>query len=102
MKKLRMPRAKKDLKWFTPDEVFGKVRKSKEFKDAYNEEMARLALAQAIRELRETRNFTQSAVAEKINMPQSVIARLESGRHSVSVDTLSKVAHALGKRVELV
>ena len=37
----------------------------------------------------------------EIDVP-SVIARLESGTHSVSVDTLSKVAHALGKQVELV
>lgn len=46
--------------------------------------------------------MTQAAVARKVDMPQSVIARLESGTHSVSVDTLSKVALALGKKVELV
>ena len=46
--------------------------------------------------------MTQAAVAREADMPQSVIARLESGTHSVSVATLSKVANALGKQVELV
>ncbi|OGG72785.1 hypothetical protein A3A38_03560 [Candidatus Kaiserbacteria bacterium RIFCSPLOWO2_01_FULL_53_17] len=90
------------MKWYTPEQVFGTARKTKTFKKAYAEEMARLKLAQAIRRTRESKRMTQAAVAQKINMPQSVIARLESGTHSVSVDTLSKVAHALGKQVELV
>ena len=69
---------------------------------AYAEEKARLDLAYAIRTSREAKKMTQKAVAHKANMPQSVIARLESGTHSVSVDTLNKVAHALGKQIELV
>jgi len=31
-----------------------------------------------------------------------VIARMESGEHSVSLDTLNKIATALGKEVQLV
>ena len=76
--------------------------KSKAFRKAYAEEKARLDLAYAIRTSREAKKMTQAAVAHKANMPQSVIARLESGTHSVSVDTLNKVAHALGKQVELI
>ncbi len=102
MKKLELPQSKKDLKWFTAEQVFRKARKSKEFKRAYAEEMARLHLAQRVRETRVAQKMTQAAVAQKINMPQSVIARLESGSHSVSVDTLSRVAHALGKQIELI
>lgn len=97
-----MPQSKKDLKWFTAEQVFGRDRKSKEYQRAYAEEKARLELAWSIRTSREAKKMTQAAVAKKADMPQSVIARLESGSHSVSVDTLSKVAHALGKQVELV
>ena len=50
---------------------------------------------------RKAKKMTQAAVAKKAAMPQSVIARLESGDHSVSVETLRRVAHALGKRVEI-
>ncbi len=47
--------------------------------------------------------ITQAQVAERIGTTQSVIARLESGRgrHSPSLSTLRKYAHALGCRLEL-
>ena len=46
---------------------------------------------------------TQAEVAERIGTTQSAIARLESGRgkHSPSIATLQKYAHALGCRLEL-
>lgn len=47
--------------------------------------------------------ITQAEVAERIGTTQSAIARLESGggRHSPSLATLRKYAHALGCRLEL-
>lgn len=47
--------------------------------------------------------FTQAEVAERIGTTQSAIARLESGsgKHSPSLTTLRKYAHALGCRLEL-
>jgi transcriptional regulator with XRE-family HTH domain len=46
---------------------------------------------------------TQAEVAERIGTTQSAIARLESGsgKHSPSLATLQKYAHALGCRLEL-
>ncbi len=88
--------------WTSFETALKKELRNKTFKKAYNEELARLRLAKTVRESRLSRKMTQAAVAQKINMPQSVIARLESGTHSVSVDTLSKIAVALDKRVELV
>ena len=94
--------AKKDLKWYTLEQVFGKHSKNKEFRRGYRDESMRIKLAVRIRETRIAKKMTQEAVAQKASMPQSVIARLESGEHSVSLDTLNRVAHALGKEVELV
>lgn len=99
MKKIKI--TKKDLKFYTFDQVF-QDRNTKEFRGAYEREGTRLALVKKIRETREKKHLTQQAVAKKASMPQSVIARLESGDHGVSLDTLSRVAHALGKRVEIV
>jgi transcriptional regulator with XRE-family HTH domain len=47
--------------------------------------------------------ITQAEVAEIIGTTQSAVARLESGRgkHSPSIATLQKYAHALGCRLEL-
>lgn len=52
---------------------------------------------------RTSAGITQAQVAERIGTTQSVIARLESGRgkHSPSLSTLRKYAHALGCRLEL-
>lgn len=90
------------IKLYTYEEVFGKYTKNKEFQRGYREESARIKLASKIRKTRIAKKMTQEAVAQKASMPQSVIARLESGEHSVSLDTLNRVAHALGKEVELV
>ncbi len=47
--------------------------------------------------------ITQAEIAERIGTTQSAIARLESGggKHSPSLATLEKYAHALGCRLEL-
>jgi transcriptional regulator with XRE-family HTH domain len=47
--------------------------------------------------------LTQAEVAERIGTTQSAIARLESAasKHSPSIATLQKYAHALGYRVEV-
>ncbi len=47
--------------------------------------------------------ITQAEVAERIGTTQSAVARMESGsgKHSPSLATLRKYAHALGCRLEL-
>jgi transcriptional regulator with XRE-family HTH domain len=47
--------------------------------------------------------ITQAEMAQRIGTTQSAIARLESGKgkHSPSLATLQKYAHALGCRLEL-
>ena len=90
------------LKWYTHEEIFGRYAKDKEFVRAFEEETARIKLAKQIRDLRTARQMTQQMVARKTKMPQSVIARIESGERGISVETLGRVARAFGKRVELV
>ncbi len=53
--------------------------------------------------VRAAAGVTQAEVAERIGTTQSAIARLESGggKHSPSLATLQKYAHALGCRLEL-
>lgn len=85
----------------TFNEVFSTVAKDIRFKQAYSEEMTRLRLAQEIRALRTKKHMTQEIVAQRAGMPQSIIARIESGGRSVSVDTLGRIAYALGKQVRL-
>ncbi len=47
--------------------------------------------------------MSQAEIAERMGTTQSAVARLESGRgkHSPSLSTLRKYAHALGFRIDL-
>lgn len=92
----------KKIKVKTFNQLLKDVAVSETFVDTYNEELFRFKIAKQIKTLRSESNLTQEGFAKKAQMPQSVIARIESGRHTVSLVTLNKVAHALGKSVEIV
>lgn len=77
------------------------------FKNNYLEVMSseytdRLRVGNRIKELREKAGLTQSQLAEKANIKQANLARIETGKYSTGQDILSKVAFALGKRLDLI
>lgn len=90
----------KQLKAYSFDNVFGKDLKSDKFREVYFRELVHLRLARQIREMRTAKKLTQKAVAQKAKMPQSVIARIESGKHSASLDTLERIGHVFNKEVQ--
>lgn len=68
----------------------------KEF-DRYNGQMnSAVALMMARKEL----GWTQSEFAERAHMPQSTVARIETGQN-ISVDKLSAPASAMGKKLKI-
>ncbi|HEY4488859.1 MAG TPA: helix-turn-helix transcriptional regulator, partial [Candidatus Paceibacterota bacterium] len=98
---IKVEKSNGELKWHSFEEVFKKSAKNAIFSKAYNEEQLRLRLASQIRATRTKKRLTQKAVAERSGMPQSVIARIENGENGLTIDTLGKVAHALGKTIQL-
>jgi transcriptional regulator with XRE-family HTH domain len=72
-------------------------------KAEYDKLEEEFALLDEFLKARAAAGFTQAEVAERIGTTQSAIARLESGsgKHSPSLNTLRKYAHALGCRLEL-
>ncbi len=56
-------------------------------------------IGQRVRALREGRGLTQEALAEEAGMQGPNISRLESGKHVPSLETLERIAKALGIRV---
>ena len=93
----------KGYKFYTLDEVITKkMRESKKFRQGYEEELARLKLVSQIVKLRRIKKLTQKTLAQKAQMPQSAIARIESGTHSCSLGTLYRVANVFGKEIRLV
>jgi ribosome-binding protein aMBF1 (putative translation factor) len=45
--------------------------------------------------------LTQQELADRVGTSYSQISRIESGRHTVSIDTLRRVSHALGLKLIL-
>lgn len=90
------------LKWKSFEQVFKKTSGKKDFRKSYNEELLRLNIAKQIRNLRNEQKLTQKVVAQKAGMPQSVIARIETGDNGISLDTLGKIASVFGKNIQLV
>lgn len=89
-------------KFTSLNKLIQKKLKNERFRNAFSEEMGRLQLAHEIKTLRQRRKMTQKEVALKVDMPQSVIARIESGSHSFSIVTLHKIARVFDKQIGLV
>ena len=74
---------------------------SSEFKQAFEEEQAKLDFADLLFELRQQTGLNQTAFAKKVNKSRSTIARIESARMEPSFSMLEDIAQALGKRGEI-
>jgi len=72
---------------------------------AYRVEQRRVAtfeeLARLVIKHRGTLRISQKELARRVGTSHSAISRLESGRHKTSVETLQRVAEALGVRLVL-
>ncbi|HIB1875196.1 TPA: helix-turn-helix domain-containing protein [Enterococcus faecium] len=82
------------------DDYLEKRLKEPEFKASFEAENAKLTSAVALMEARESAGLTQRELAELASVPQSTVARIERGNNT-SFDTLSKIANALGKKLQV-
>lgn len=58
-------------------------------------------VAKIIIDARRAKGMTQQELADVIGVKQSDIARVESGWHTVRIDRLEKIAHALGIQITI-
>lgn len=75
-------------------ELVTKLRQSKEFRDAFLCETVKHSIATQIRQLRESRGWSQKELAEKLHTTHSAVARMESinRRGFTSIRMLLKIA----------
>jgi len=79
-----------------------KANKREEFKKAYEDLEEEYALAKEMLSARARVGLSQEAVAEIMGTTKSAISRLEAaGKHSPSLTTLKKYAHAVGCHLEI-
>jgi DNA-binding XRE family transcriptional regulator len=79
-----------------------KAKKREGFTMAYEELEEEYALVKEMLAARARLGLTQEAVAELMGTTKSAISRLEAaGKHSPSLTTLKKYAHAVGCHLEI-
>lgn len=72
-----------------------------EFRLLWSEREAAYKVARELMRLRKMQGLSQSEVARRAGLKQPAIARLESGAVRPTLDTIQRVAHALGREVEV-
>jgi len=72
-----------------------------ELSKGVKEEGLRMEYAFSIMKLRESLGLTQEQFAEKINKPQSTVARIENGNANPTVKTLYEIGNAVGKTLKI-
>lgn len=55
----------------------------------------------SLRNIRKKAGLTQLKLARKANMPRTMIAKIESGKHNPTVSTLMSLASAMNKKVKI-
>ena len=75
--------------------------KSSEIKKEYDNLKLLYDIKREIIKLRVEQGLSQKDLADKIQTQQSAISRLESGEYNPSLEFLAKVAHALGKELQI-
>lgn len=88
---------------FTPaddlvDEVWGKVGTPErdEMEARLKEEVDAYLVGEAIKKARLKQNLTQEELGERVGVKRSQICKLESGKSSMTISTMSRVFRALG------
>lgn len=69
-----------------------------QFKQEFENETTKMESAVALTHVRKEAGLTQRELATVSKVPQSTIARIETGANT-SIDTLTKIANALGKKL---
>lgn len=75
---------------------------SPKFRRGFQIEYAKVLLIQRIAEMRKNSHLNQKVLAERMGVSQQVISRIETGDNdNLTIDTLMKLAKALGHKVKI-
>lgn len=75
--------------------------KDVEFRRLYEEADIELRVALEITRTREARKMTQAELAAALKTKQQTVSRIERGAQNVTIETLDKIARALGRNLQV-
>ncbi len=86
-----------DLKKYVHD----RKRKDKSFAEGYDKGYEQFKIGVVLKQARESAGLTQEELAQKLKTKKTAISRIENHAEDIKLSTLEKVAHALGKRLQV-
>lgn len=86
----------KKVKLISNDEVWAKHIKDPEFASLWQKTALARAVDIAVCKYRSDNDLTQQQLADQLGWPQSSVARLESGDHNPTLETLAHLSSTLG------
>jgi len=75
--------------------------KDPEFRRLYAESDIELKVALEITKAREAEQMTQAELAEALKTKQQTVSRIERGAQNVTIETLDRIAKALGRGLQV-
>lgn len=75
--------------------------KDPEFRRFYEEADIELKVALEIAKAREAEQMTQEELAEALKTKQQTVSRIERGAQNVTIETLDRIAKALGRDLQV-
>ena len=99
--KLSVSKDKKTLVQHNYSTFKDKLLSDPEVQAHYEQQRAEFSIARALIKARISAHMTQKDVALKMHTSQAQIARMESGSHYPSIQSLQRYAHAVNKKITL-
>lgn len=89
-----------------PLEEWSKQFTKEELKEAekrlnYHQTVKSYKIVQNLKRIREELGLTQQQVADKAKINRSIVAKVESGQRNATLNTLMKLAEAMGKELKV-
>lgn len=81
--------------------VAERKKRDKAFAEGYDAGYEQFKIGVVLKEARETAGLTQEELARRLKTKKTAISRIENHAEDIKLSTLEKVAHALGRRLEV-
>lgn len=76
-------------------------KKNKKFAESFDDGYEQFKIGIILRQAREAAGLTQEELAARIKTKKTAISRIENHAEDIKLSTLERVAHALGKKLQI-
>ena len=86
-----------DLKKYVQE----RKKRDRAFAEGYDDGYEQFKIGAVLKQAREQAGLTQEELARRLKTKKTALSRIENHAEDIKISTLEKVAHALGKRLEV-